>query len=57
MLILPGDGIGPEIVGATERVLQALSRDFGLDIEVEHALVGGAAVGVFGSGSAAMWCA
>jgi len=43
ILILPGDGIGPEIVAEAEKVLSCLQQDFGLDIEIEHALVGGAA--------------
>src|SRR3954454_21575234 len=37
--ILPGDGIGTEIVAQAERVLHALDLRF----ETEHALVGGAA--------------
>ncbi|MEO7055841.1 MAG: 3-isopropylmalate dehydrogenase [Caldimonas sp.] len=37
--ILPGDGIGTEIVAQAERVLDALDLGF----ETEHALVGGAA--------------
>ena len=37
--ILPGDGIGTEIVAQAERVLAALDLGF----EIEHALVGGAA--------------
>ncbi len=40
--LLPGDGIGPEIVGETVRVLDVLRRD-GLAIETEKALLGGAA--------------
>ena len=43
VLILAGDGIGPEIMVEAEKVLNALVRDYGLDISVEHALVGGAA--------------
>lgn len=43
ILVLPGDGIGPEIVAATLTVLERLRRDFGFDAEVEQALVGGAA--------------
>ena len=39
--ILPGDGIGPEIVGEAVRVLDALRRD-GLAIETESAPIGGA---------------
>ncbi len=40
--ILPGDGIGPEIVGEAVRVLEALRRD-GLPIETDAAPIGGAA--------------
>ena len=39
--LLPGDGIGPEIVAQAERVIAALARD-GLAIETETAPVGGA---------------
>ena len=39
--VLPGDGIGPEIVGEALRVLEALRRD-GLPIECESASIGGA---------------
>jgi len=42
--VLPGDGIGPEIVTEAVKVLQVL----GLDIEFEQALVGGAAYDVTG---------
>jgi 3-isopropylmalate dehydrogenase len=40
--VLPGDGIGPEIVAEAVKVLQRLEQD-GLDIELEHGLIGGAA--------------
>jgi 3-isopropylmalate dehydrogenase len=43
ILILPGDGIGPEIVAEARRLLEVLVRNFGLDVEIEQALVGGAA--------------
>lgn len=39
--VLPGDGIGPEIVGQAVRVLEALRSD-GLSIEMEQAPIGGA---------------
>ncbi len=48
ILILPGDGIGPEIVSATLAVLERLQRDFGFAAETERALVGGAAVDAAG---------
>jgi 3-isopropylmalate dehydrogenase len=43
ILVLPGDGIGPEIVEQALRVLDYLRENAGLDIEVEEGLVGGAA--------------
>ncbi|MCB1736099.1 MAG: 3-isopropylmalate dehydrogenase [Gammaproteobacteria bacterium] len=42
ILVLPGDGIGVEIVAEAEKVLGALVSDFGLDAEIEHGLIGGA---------------
>ncbi|HMC13000.1 MAG TPA: 3-isopropylmalate dehydrogenase [Gallionellaceae bacterium] len=39
--VLPGDGIGPEIVAQAAKVLEALRSD-GLSIEMEYAYVGGA---------------
>lgn len=48
ILLLAGDGIGPEIVGAATGVLDALRTRFGLDAEVENALMGGCAVDASG---------
>ncbi len=42
ILVLPGDGIGPEIVAEAVKVLNRLMAD-GLDVELEQGLVGGAA--------------
>jgi 3-isopropylmalate dehydrogenase len=39
--VLPGDGIGPEIVAQAAKVLEALRSD-GLKIELEYAAIGGA---------------
>jgi len=41
--VLPGDGIGPEIVSEALKVLGCLESEFGLKIETEEALIGGAA--------------
>lgn len=49
LLVLPGDGIGPEIMAATETVLEALAAKFGLDIELEHDLIGLASLEARGS--------
>ncbi|MDB5988241.1 MAG: 3-isopropylmalate dehydrogenase [Nevskia sp.] len=43
ILILPGDGIGPEVSAEAEKVLQALRADHGFDAEWTHGLIGGAA--------------
>jgi 3-isopropylmalate dehydrogenase len=45
--VLPGDGIGVEIVAEAVRVLRVLEGD-GLELEIEHAPVGGAACDVAG---------
>lgn len=49
ILVLPGDGIGPEIVTEAVNVLETAKAKFNLDIELDHALVGGAAYDEFGS--------
>src|SRR5579883_755208 len=40
IIVLPGDGIGPEITAATLSVLQAASDRFGLDVQIEERPVG-----------------
>jgi len=47
ILVLPGDGIGPEITAEAVRVLEALKTD-GLDITLDTALLGGCAVDATG---------
>jgi 3-isopropylmalate dehydrogenase len=44
VLLLPGDGIGPEIVAEAEKVLNKVNDQFGLELVFETALVGGAAL-------------
>ena len=46
--ILPGDGIGLEIIAEAEKMLQCLQHDFGLDVETETAAIGGAGFDQFG---------
>jgi 3-isopropylmalate dehydrogenase len=48
ILVMPGDGVGPEICREAVRVLETLAHDHGLDIELEEALVGGAAIDAAG---------
>ncbi len=40
--VLPGDGIGPEIIAEAVKVLATLQKS-GLDVELEYGLIGGAA--------------
>jgi 3-isopropylmalate dehydrogenase len=48
ILVLPGDGIGPEIMAEALKVLQVLQDEFGLRVEIEQALVGGVAFDAIG---------
>ena len=48
ILILPGDGIGPEIVTEAVKVLACLRDEHGLDISMDEALIGGAAIDATG---------
>ncbi|GGO76038.1 3-isopropylmalate dehydrogenase [Marinobacterium nitratireducens] len=48
VLILPGDGIGPEIVREARRVLEAVNTRYSLGLELDEALVGGAAIDATG---------
>ena len=43
ILVLPGDGIGPEIVAEAVKVLELLRCEFALAVETEQGLIGGAA--------------
>lgn len=44
ILMLPGDHIGPEIVAEADKVMRALDRRFRLGLELDYALIGGAAL-------------
>ncbi len=47
--LLPGDGIGPEIMAVAVDVLQAIGGQFNLDFQFQTALIGGAAIDATGS--------
>ncbi len=49
ILILPGDGIGPEVVAEASKVLVALRQRHGLDVAFEQGLIGGAAIDAHGA--------
>src|SRR5438552_7366682 len=48
MVVLPGDGIGPEVTAAARRVLDAGALQAGLQLDYVDDLVGGAAVDAYG---------
>lgn len=48
ILVLPGDGIGPEIINEAVKVIACLRDDHGLDVDLDEALVGGAAIDATG---------
>ena len=47
--VLPGDGIGHEIVAEAVKVINELKADFGFDVETEEGLVGGSAYDATGT--------
>ena len=47
--VLPGDGIGPEIVAEAVKVLHSLRDEHGLKVELEQGLVGGAGYDAHGT--------
>jgi len=49
VLLLPGDGIGPEVTAQARRVLEAAGSAHGLDLELSEALIGGASIDAHGS--------
>jgi 3-isopropylmalate dehydrogenase len=49
LLILPGDGIGPEVMAEVERIIDWFGEKRGLEFDVTRDLVGGAAYDVHGT--------
>ena len=49
MVVLPGDGIGPEITSATTRILRAASEHFQLGVAIEEHPVGHESLRKFGT--------
>ncbi|MEO8622157.1 MAG: 3-isopropylmalate dehydrogenase [bacterium] len=47
--VLPGDGIGPEIIVQGRRVLDAVGKAFGVHFTFDEALIGGAAIDASGT--------
>ncbi|MFN6274093.1 MAG: 3-isopropylmalate dehydrogenase, partial [Microcystis sp.] len=47
--LLPGDGIGPEILAVTVEILKVIAKKFDLQLDFQTALIGGAAIDETGS--------
>jgi len=48
LVVVPGDGIGPEVIAGGRRVLEATSRLFGFGFEWTKILIGGVAIDAYG---------
>ena len=48
LAVIPGDGIGPEIVREARKALDRTARKFGHEIEYTELLMGGASIDVYG---------
>jgi len=44
LVVLPGDGVGPEVAAEGVKVLQAVGRRFGHNFNLQYGLVGGVAI-------------
>jgi len=49
ILVLPGDGIGIEIVAEAVKLLGHLQKEHGLNVEIENGLIGGSAYDEYGT--------
>ena len=49
LLVLPGDGIGPEVMHEVRRIIDWMDRRRSLTFQIEEGLVGGAAIDAVGS--------
>ena len=49
ILILPGDGIGPEVMGEVARIIDWFGTHKGFDVSIDHDLVGGCAYDAHGA--------
>ena len=49
LLVLPGDGIGPEVMHEVRRVIDWMQHRRSLSFEIEEGLVGGAAIDAVGA--------
>jgi 3-isopropylmalate dehydrogenase len=48
LVVVPGDGIGPEVIAAGRRVIETAGRLFGFGFEWTEVLIGGVAIDAYG---------
>ena len=48
IVVIPGDGIGPEVVAQGLKVLNAIGQRYGHYFDLDHRLAGAASIDVFG---------
>jgi 3-isopropylmalate dehydrogenase len=49
LIVLPGDGVGPEVIAEAVKVLQVIGKRYGHVFNLNHRLVGGAAIDAEGA--------
>jgi len=49
IVLLPGDGIGPEVIGAAREVLEVVAKQFGHSFNLKEYLIGGCAIDAYGT--------
>jgi 3-isopropylmalate dehydrogenase len=49
LAILPGDGVGPDVMGEGIKILEAIGKKFGHSFELTHGLIGGVAIDAEGT--------
>ena len=48
IIVLPGDGIGPEVTDEAEKMMAEIAADYGLELDLQTELIGGAAMDATG---------
>ena len=49
ILLLPGDGVGPEVIAEVKKIIEWLNKNKSLDFEIDQDLIGGAAYNKHGT--------
>ena len=48
IVLLPGDGIGPEVTAEAELLIKTVAESYGVNLDMQTALIGGAAIDASG---------